>query len=229
MRPALDFGPAPARIPLPVVSPRKRTRRRRKATYNPATITLLLPPIPGKTGEPRLLDDERRWMTEKTLHLLAYRYVQLHGHKYAIDKEEQEAILMLKMVSMIASGAYDYRRSQFSTLCYGTAFPRVLLREAMARHGHVADMTDAKSEPIDDYQEPQGELEEAELKGFVDKLPKRRRRILRMRFGIGCDAMTLGAIAAVYGKKTAWVKKEIAAALDSLRAEYGEERERESA
>lgn len=192
----------------------------RRARYNPSTLSIALPPIPRPRGDaPRLLDDERYWMTDKTLHELAWWYVSRHGHKYAIDRDEQVSILFLKMCAMVANGSYDYERAAFSTLCCGTAFPRTLYREAVMR-GRVS-RPERLGDDLEDRRPDHASVEAIEAAGLIDRLPEPQRGIVRMAFGIDYPEITTREIAILLRKTPAWVRKRIDEGLNLLRAAYG--------
>lgn len=208
-------------------SPRSNARRRPARRYNQATLAMPLPPIPlpepiPAGGQSRLMEDERYWMTDKTLHLLAYRYVQVHGWKYRIDRDEQVAILFLKMCSMVAAGLYDYERGAFSTLCWSMAFPRTLQRAAI-RKAKTLPLSDRRAERIEDRSERHDVVINAELAAVVRRLPKSHREIVRMAYGVGYPELTIQEIAILHRRTTVWVRKKIDEGLTMLRAAYSVE------
>ena len=197
------------------------SRKPRRAKKNPKTLAIALPPIPRKGGD-RLLDDERYWMTDRTLHLLAFRFVQLHGWKYAvIEEDEQVSILFLKMCAMVAAGAYDYERAKFSTLCWSTAFPRTLYREAQARTRlQLSSM--AEGVDVEDRKACVGTMEGAELREQMKRVPRDCRRVLRMAFGIGYPELSTREIAILHRRTPQWVRARIEEGLAVLRVAYGD-------
>ncbi len=200
----------------------------RRQRYNPSTLSIALPPLPRSRGDaPRLLEDERYWMTDKTLHALAWRYVGIHGHKYGIDEDEQVSILFLKMCAMVANGSYDYERGAFSTLCWSTAFPRTLYREAVLRRR--VTRPESLGEDMEDTRPDHASLEATEAAGLIGRLPSQHREIVRMAFGIGYPEITTREIAVLHRKTPAWVRKRIDEGLRMLRAVYGSASESEAA